>query len=85
MAYVNQPEDKFLVTNFEFEENFDMSLEGDCHEVEVKDLREMDFNPLSSTIRDTNSFIIFVIQHMKFCFYLTFCVTSRHVFVTIRD
>ncbi len=28
-------EDKFLVTKFEFGGSFGMSLEGDCHEVEV--------------------------------------------------
>jgi hypothetical protein len=29
------PESKFLVTKFEFGGSFDMSLEGDCHKVEV--------------------------------------------------
>jgi hypothetical protein len=29
------PEGKFLVTNFDVGGSFDMSLEGDCHEVEV--------------------------------------------------
>jgi hypothetical protein len=28
-------EDKFLVSKFEFRGSFGMSLEGDCHEVEV--------------------------------------------------
>ncbi len=29
------PEGKFLVTNYEFGGSFGMSLEGDCHELEV--------------------------------------------------
>jgi hypothetical protein len=29
------PESKFLVTKFEFGGSFGMSLEGECHEVEV--------------------------------------------------
>jgi hypothetical protein len=31
----NTSEGKFLVTKFEFGGSFGMSLEGDCHEVEV--------------------------------------------------
>jgi hypothetical protein len=30
-----QPEGKFLATKFEFGASFGMSLEGDCHELEV--------------------------------------------------
>jgi hypothetical protein len=34
--FVNEvPEDKFLVTEFEIGGSLSMSLEGDCHEVEV--------------------------------------------------
>jgi hypothetical protein len=34
--FLNTPEGKFLVTKFEFGGSFGMSLEGDCHEVEVR-------------------------------------------------
>jgi hypothetical protein len=32
---LNPPEDKFLVTKFEFGGSLGMSMEGDCHGVEV--------------------------------------------------
>ena len=35
MSKSKRPEGKFLVTKFEFGGSFGMSLEGDCHEVEV--------------------------------------------------
>jgi hypothetical protein len=36
VSYVNEvPEGKFLDTKFEFGVSFGMSLEGDCHELEV--------------------------------------------------
>ncbi len=34
-SWFSCPEGKFLVTKFEFGGSFGMSLEGDCHEVEV--------------------------------------------------
>jgi hypothetical protein len=36
LSFVNEvPEGKFLVTKFEFRGSFGMSMEGDCHEVEI--------------------------------------------------